>query len=55
MLVFEELTLRLSQSQSPIENLKEALNIDALVDEVAVLEEEGMRSALIKAIDVCAK
>lgn len=43
MLVFEELTLRLSQSQSPIENLKEALNIDALVDEVAVLEEESAK------------
>lgn len=43
MLVFEELTLRLSQSQAPIENLKEALNIDALVSEVATLEEESAK------------
>lgn len=39
MLEFEELTLRLSQSQEPIENLKEALNIDSLVKEIAELEE----------------
>lgn len=43
MLVFEELTLRLSQSRSPIENLKEALNIDSLVSEVASLEEESAK------------
>ncbi len=39
MLEFEELTLRLSQSQEPIKNLKEALNIDSLVKEIAELEE----------------
>lgn len=39
MLEFEELKQRLSQSEEPIENLKEALNIDAVAVEIAELEE----------------
>jgi peptide chain release factor 2 len=39
MIEFEELKQRLMQSEKPIENLKEALNIDSLVKEVAELEE----------------
>lgn len=38
MLEFEELNQRLSQSQKPIEDLKEALNIDGLKVEIAELE-----------------
>ncbi len=38
MLEFEELNQRLSQSQKPIEDLKEALNIDSLKIEIAELE-----------------
>ena len=40
MLEFEELNQRLMQSEKPIENLKEALDIDNLVKEVAELEEQ---------------
>ena len=39
MIEFEELKSRLTQFEKPIENLKEALNIDSLVEEVAQLEE----------------
>ncbi len=39
MIELEELKQRLSGSEKPIENLKEALNIDALTKEVAELEE----------------
>lgn len=39
MIELEELKQRLSGSEEPIENLKEALNIDALIKEVAELEE----------------
>ena len=38
MLEFEELNQRLSQSQKPIDDLKEALNIDNLKTEIAELE-----------------
>lgn len=38
MLEFEELNQRLSQSQKPIDDLKEALNIDNLETEIAELE-----------------
>ena len=38
MLEFEELSLRLSQSQDSITNLKEALNIDSLIKEIGELE-----------------
>lgn len=39
MIELEELKQRLQGSEQPIENLKEALNIDSLVKEVAELEE----------------
>ena len=39
MLEFEELSLRLSQSQDSITNLKEALNIDSLIKEIVELEQ----------------
>ncbi|MFR5874894.1 MAG: peptide chain release factor 2 [Eubacterium sp.] len=39
MIEYEELKQRLVQSEKPIENLKEALNIDTLVKEIAELEE----------------
>lgn len=38
MVEFEELRLRLLDSEKPIENLKEALAIDSLKAEVEVLE-----------------
>lgn len=41
MLEFEELKARLSQSEKPIENLKEALNIDGLVTEIDELEKQS--------------
>lgn len=41
MLEFEELNQRLMQSEKPIENLKEALDIDNLVKEVAELEKQS--------------
>lgn len=41
MIEFEELNQRLSQFEQPIENLKEALNIDSLVSDVALLEEQS--------------
>ena len=41
MIEFEELNQRLMQSQKPIENLKEALDIDNLVKEVAELEKQS--------------
>ncbi len=43
MIEFEELNLRLMQSEKPIENLKEALNIDALLKEVKSLEEKSAK------------
>jgi len=43
MIEFEELRQRLEGSEEPIENLKEALNIDALKQEIAALEEESAR------------
>ena len=41
MVEFEELRLRLLDSEKPIENLKEALTIDSLKAEVEVLEKES--------------
>lgn len=41
MLEYEELNQRLMQSEKPIENLKEALDIDNLVKEVAELEKQS--------------
>lgn len=41
MIEFEELNQRLMQSQQPIENLKEALDIDNVAKEVVVLEEQS--------------
>ena len=41
MLEFGELNQRLMQSEKPIENLKEALDIDNLVKEVAELEKQS--------------
>lgn len=41
MVKFEELRLRLLDSEKPIENLKEALAIDSLKTEVEVLEKES--------------
>ncbi len=41
MVEFEELRLRLLDSEKPIENLKEALAIDSLKAEVVVLEKES--------------
>ena len=41
MVEFEELRLRLLDSEKPIENLKEALGIDSLKAEVEVLEKES--------------
>ena len=41
MVEFEELRLRLLESEKPIENLKEALAIDSLKAEVEVLEKES--------------
>lgn len=41
MVEFEELRLRLLDSEKPIENLKEALAIDSLKTEVEVLEKES--------------
>ena len=41
MIEFEELRLRLLDSEKPIENLKEALAIDSLKAEVEVLEKES--------------
>ena len=41
MIEFEELNQRLMQSEEPIENLKEALDIDNLIKEVAELEEQS--------------
>ena len=41
MVEFEELRLRLLDSEKPIENLKEALAIDSLKAEVEVLEKES--------------
>lgn len=41
MVEFEELRLRLLDSEKPIENLKEALDIDSLKAEVEVLEKES--------------
>ena len=43
MIIYEELTQRLMAFEQPIQNLKEALNIDALIKEIAVLEEESAR------------
>lgn len=43
MIEFEELKQRLIQSEKPIENLKEALNIDALATEIAELEEQSAK------------
>lgn len=42
MVEFEELRLRLLDSEKPIENLKEALAIDSLKAEVEVLEKESV-------------
>lgn len=44
MVEFEELRLRLLDSEKPIENLKEALAIDSLKAEVEVLEKESAAS-----------
>ncbi len=41
MIEFEELNQRLMQSEEPIKNLKEALDIDNLIKEVAKLEEQS--------------
>ena len=41
MVEFEELRLRLLDSEKPIENLKEALAIDSLKAEVEGLEKES--------------
>ena len=43
MIIYEELKQRLMTFEEPIENLKEALSIDALGKEVAKLEEESAR------------
>ena len=43
MIIYEELTQRLSAFEKPIQNLKEALNIDALTKEIAALEEDSAR------------
>lgn len=43
MIEFEELNFRLMQSEKPIENLKEALNIDVLRNEVEALEDESAK------------
>lgn len=41
MIEYEELKQRLSQSEEPIENLKEALSIDRVKEEIAALEKES--------------
>ncbi len=41
MIIFEELKQRLQNSEKPIENIKEALNIDALREDVAALEKQS--------------
>ena len=41
MLEFEELRQRLAESESPIENLKEALNIESVKQEIGVLEAQS--------------
>lgn len=43
MIIYEELTQRLMTFEMPIQNLKEALNINALVKEIAALEEDSAR------------
>lgn len=43
MIIYEELKQRLQQSEQPIENLREALDIDGVRKEVASLEEESAR------------
>ena len=41
MIIFEELKQRLSESEKPIDNLKEALNIDRLKEDAAALEKQS--------------
>jgi len=41
MIEYEELKQRLTQSEKPIENLKEALSIDSVKEEIASLEKES--------------
>lgn len=41
MLEFEELKQRLAESEEPIENLREALNIDGVKTDIAALEEQS--------------
>ncbi len=41
MIEYEELKQRLAENEKPIENLKEALSIDAVKDEIAHLEEQS--------------
>ncbi len=43
MIVYEELKQRLTASEKPIVNLKEALNIDRLKEEIAALEADSAR------------
>lgn len=43
MIVYEELKQRLTAFEKPIENLKEALNIDNVIKDIASLEEESAR------------
>ena len=43
MIVFEELKQRLTQSEKPIEDLREALNIDNVIKEITALEEDSAR------------
>lgn len=41
MIVYEELKQRLAQSEKPLDDLREALNIDTLQDEVKTLEKQS--------------
>ncbi len=44
MIIFEELKQRLNNSAEPIENLKDALNVDNVVKEIASLEEQSAQA-----------
>ena len=43
MLQFEELKLRLLESEKPLEELKSALGLEEMAKEVAALEEESAK------------
>ena len=43
MIVYEELKQRLTANEKAVDNLKEALNIDNLIKDIAALEEESAR------------